>query len=289
MAEDPTKHIERDRRAYQPRVRAVASDDLRRFFDALLQRRADEPTTVCSGLRMLPEFCEVAFAFGMRREEVRTLTRSDINLRQQLVSVRPKRLAITAVIPLPEEGYSSVLRSLNRGERPTKPKMPEYISNDALAAGRWDPEREVLIVPVEIAWHPKGFGKPRDLPIPPQALPLMQRLSERRLADWYPDAPAVQMRAALGLPEPDLLFPGAEGGLLRSNMNREVNEAARAAGLVSMRIHDLRHSYATQLRSQGTDLSTIKDLLGHQDLETTQMYAHYTLNEGRRAVGGLTW
>jgi site-specific recombinase XerD len=43
------------------------------------------------------------------------------------------------------------------------------------------------------------------------------------------------------------------------------------------------------LRSKGTELTTIQHLLGHEDMDTTLMYAHYTDAEGRKAVEGLSW
>lgn len=50
--------------------------------------------------------------------------------------------------------------------------------------------------------------------------------------------------------------------------------ARKKAGLPHVRIHDLRHTFASQLVNQNVSLYTVQKILGHQQAKTTQRYAH---------------
>lgn len=60
--------------------------------------------------------------------------------------------------------------------------------------------------------------------------------------------------------------------------------ATRRAEIRGLRFHDLRHTFASRLIEAGFDLITVKDLLGHQSVVTTQRYTHSNAEQKKKAV-----
>ncbi len=85
------------------------------------------------------------------------------------------------------------------------------------------------------------------------------------------------------------LFEGQEGGQYskRSLQNVFKNALHKAGINKDVGIHSLRHSYATHLLEQGTDIRFIQELLGHKDIKTTLIYTDVTNNSIRNVKSPL--
>nr|WP_314661328.1 tyrosine-type recombinase/integrase [uncultured Pseudomonas sp.] len=86
------------------------------------------------------------------------------------------------------------------------------------------------------------------------------------------------------------LFPGSKPGKPLNNARKCFQRALKAAGLTHLRIHDLRHTFASLAINNGATLYEVQHLLGHASNTTTQRYAHLASDNLRKAsarVGAL--
>ena len=103
-------------------------------------------------------------------------------------------------------------------------------------------------------------GRTRHVPLAPVAVAILERQAARRG------------------PGSDHVFPSRrrEGRPLEG-LRGAWKRAKAAAGLpADLRIHDLRHSFASALANAGTPLNEIGTVLGHTQLSTTTRYAHHS-------------
>ena len=67
--------------------------------------------------------------------------------------------------------------------------------------------------------------------------------------------------------------------------SKQFKKAVRAAGLNdNIHFHTLRHSFASRLIQKGASVFVVKELLGHEDIKTTQIYSHLQTQDLEEAV-----
>jgi site-specific recombinase XerD len=77
--------------------------------------------------------------------------------------------------------------------------------------------------------------------------------------------------------KPDLLADGEEMRLTTRSVQRIVDHYCRQARLpIKVSPHGIRHSFATDLLSNGAGLREVQEMLGHKNIATTQIYTHVT-------------
>jgi integrase len=119
---------------------------------------------------------------------------------------------------------------------------------------------------VDIDWAQSSWripktksGKIRHVPLSKGAVELLQHLK------------SLSTFTQLGA---DFIFPNPLSGLPFVSIYYSWNTARKQAGLPELRVHDLRHSFASFLVNAGRSLYEVQELLGHADIRTTSRYAH---------------
>ncbi|MHA0858259.1 tyrosine-type recombinase/integrase [Paenibacillus sp. CMAA1364] len=129
-----------------------------------------------------------------------------------------------------------------------------------------DPDRQTIHIR-----QGKG-GKDRFTVLSTAAYTLLQNYLEKQPVEKY-------------------LFPGGKGldhHLTERSVQHVFERALRRSGITKpATVHTLRHSFATHLLENGTDLRYIQELLGHESSKTTEIYTHVSIKDIRRIQSPL--
>ena len=131
-----------------------------------------------------------------------------------------------------------------------------------------DLPRRVIAVQAKDGWHPKDY-EVRHIPMAPRLHELLKSLPRK-------DCPWV--------------FSTCNGGPhLGHILSRDFRKLARACGIKDASLHTLRHTFASHLVMNGTDVYTVQKLLGHSSIKTTEIYAHLAPDFLKAAVERLRY
>jgi site-specific recombinase XerD len=126
-----------------------------------------------------------------------------------------------------------------------------------------------------------GKGRrPRVVFLSDRAADWLTKWLNSRADNWRP----VFIRLAKGKPHP--LADGEEMRLTTRSVQRVVDKYARQARLpIKISPHGLRHTFATDLLSNGAGLRDVQEMLGHKNIATTQIYTHVTQPKLKKTHG----
>ena len=212
---------------------------------ALRARRADRLPTVLSldevrkildGMNGVPLLMtELLYGAGLRLLEVCRIRVKDVDFDRRQIVVRDGKGEKDRVVPLPERCSERLKQQIAKVRQ---------LHQEDVAAG-WGR-----------VWLPYA------------------------LAEKSPDA-AVELGWQYLFPSSRLSVDPREPGEKRrhhyheNGLQKWVKAAVTAAGIVKrVSCHTFRHSFATHLLEAGTDIRTLQELLGHEDVSTTMIYTH---------------
>lgn len=156
---------------------------------------------------------------------------------------------------LSQDEAQRLMRALEKSSRPEALAIRLILLTGArkseILKARWENVRldlHLLIVPLSKS------GKPRYIPLSHEAIAVICAIARQADNPW--------------------LFPGHALGKPLSDLYLFWNNIRRELGLGDVRIHDLRHTFASFLVNAGHSLYEVQTLLGHSDPRTTMRYAH---------------
>ena len=78
-------------------------------------------------------------------------------------------------------------------------------------------------------------------------------------------------------------------GLNPTTLGMKIKYLAKRAGLENFNCHSLRHKFATDLLERGVNIKVVQELLGHENIATTEVYLSLSDNSLRDAVNKLEY
>ncbi len=129
-----------------------------------------------------------------------------------------------------------------------------------------DLQRRIVAVQAKDGWHPKDY-EVRHIPMAPRLHELLKSLPRKD--------------------NPWVFSTSNDGPHLGHILSRDFRKLLKLCGIKGASLHTLRHTFASHLVMNGTDVYTVQKLLGHSSIKTTEIYAHLAPDFLKSAVERL--
>lgn len=181
-------------------------------------------------------------------------------------SIQPFRILELRERHLTADEAHRLMQALNSSSRQEARALQLLLLTGArkseILRARWEYvrlEQRCLLIPLSKS------NKPRHITLSDEAVAIIRELPRRPGCPW--------------------LFPGHAPGRPLSDLYLFWDQLRQELGLNDVRIHDLRHTFASILVNAGHSLYEVQRLLGHSDPRTTMRYAHLEQNSLLMAAG----
>ena len=225
------------------KVAALTSDDVARWF----HQASIKPITANRALEVLSKAMNLAELWNLRPQHsnpCRHITANRERKRRRYLS-RDELARLLVALDASPPVFAQMIRLLLL----TGCRVGE------IQRARWDwvnLDARILVIPA--AEHKTGGdGNDRVVHLPPAAVEILRQLRQRTNGRW--------------------VIPGRGDAPLVSYSKPWARLLERAC-ISGLRVHDLRHNWASTAISAGLTLAQIGEQLGHKSTQTTQRYAH---------------
>ena len=282
---NPETGVTRARGAYAPRIRWLDDSETKRLLNAAAtwDEWAHKSGQAVGSLYVT--IIEFYLRTGLRLNELRHLPVSHCQSRdpsgRRIIHIGPHDGHTTFCCPL-DEPVATQLKNQGR-KTALQGLLPPEITTESLQQLQFLPTLQLAIMPISCVWKPKSSA--RDVPLSKRADELYEQLLQLRIELLRRNSAMAKARKQNHVSEPPWLIPDPSGVPWRFSMQYIMDRCSKQAGIHPIvRTHDLRHTFATQLRRRGVPIETIKELLGHADISETLIYAHFTMEEAVRSI-----
>jgi integrase len=173
-----------------------------------------------------------------------------------------------------------------------KPKPIRLLTDDELERWfEWTKENDPLLYDLSVIAFNTGLRRSDVLKIKGEDIDINKRtlavnISKLHGAELYIPLNDTAYKVLSRRKQPGYIFPSHASDHL-TDFYKRFRRARAAVGLNDFQFREFRHNCATRLLELGTDINTVKEILGHSEITTTARYLKIIEDRKRRALEAL--